>query len=529
MQEVGLSCAADFKDCRSKKMCCTTGSQCYEKDENFAMCRALCSSGPDPTDKDSTPWSCTALGPRTAGEPPPQDFTQNASAWVKKECSGAGQDCSKTRCCKEDGKQCFLKQKGWASCKAECIPGPDPEDDDNHPWLCKALGMRTPGAASGWGKTAAWVDKTCAGAGQGCLKSGCCKETGMQCYKKNDGWAGCLPTCTPGPLLTDKNPDLWNCTALGGRTPGIPQVSKNVKVAPWVPTHCSKAGANCNETKCCAEPSMQCYEKNFGWASCMRGCATGPHKNDPTGGDWNCKNVGIRTPRPWGSPSLYCFSVIRLKSYEAPILRAQINTDGGVGIFSCEQYDVFASDGEAFLGDGPDGQVRTHHFDAAPVGISVDGTAANTELFMNVWEAVKWVGRYKLTDWTLKVDPDAVLIPMRVRSHLQKYTGTPSYIVNCNKPMKTGPMMFGSLEIISKQAMEKYYANQDDCKKHLDFGEDRWLGDCLEQLGVHPREDFKVVGDNVCKGADCTDHTKAAYHPFKSEKKWLACYNLAKR
>merc|ERR1712008_39190 len=72
----------------------------------------------------------------------------------------------------------------------------------------------------------------------------------------------------------------------------------------------------------------------------------------------------------------------------------------------------------------------------------------------NAWKALGWIGNWKLTDWTIKVDPDAVLIPDRMRyGHLKFHTGVPGYIVNCNKGgMSTGPMMFGSIEAISRQA-----------------------------------------------------------------------------
>jgi len=170
--------------------------------------------------------------------------------------------------------------------------------------------------------------------------------------------------------------------------------------------------------------------------------------------------------------------------------------------------------------------MRTHHFNAAPVGVSVDGTAANTALFMNVWEAVKWVGKYNLTDWTVKVDPDALVLPDRLRTHLLSHTGHPTYIINCDKEGMV-PMMFGSVEAISRSAMEKYFASQSTCRNNFQYGEDRWLGDCLHKLGVAGENDFKMVGDKVCKGANCADATKAAFHHFKSKESWLECYNLA--
>jgi hypothetical protein len=225
---------------------------------------------------------------------------------------------------------------------------------------------------------------------------------------------------------------------------------------------------------------------------------------------------------------LYCFHVIRVNSYEADITRFEASKNGGVGIFACEQYDVLSSDGETWLGDGPLGPIRTHHFTGAAITRSVDGTAGNTALFMNAWATVKWIGRWKLTDWTIKVDPDAVLIADRMRGHLKYHTGTPCYIVNCNKPFMLQPMMFGSVESISRQGLEKYFANTGRCNWGYEFGEDKWLGKCLSAVGVQGIQDFGAVGDNVCTGANCFDG-KAAYHPFKAVGPWAACLAQAMR
>merc|ERR1712018_54038 len=105
---------------------------------------------------------------------------------------------------------------------------------------------------------------------------------------------------------------------------------------------------------------------------------------------------------------------------------------------------------------------------------------------MNAWAAVKWVGKWSFTDWTIKVDPDAVLLPDKMRyGHLKFHTGVPSYIVNCNKAgMSTGPMMFGSIEAVSRQGLERYLGNTGKCSFGYEFGEDRWFGNCLNSLGV---------------------------------------------
>mmetsp|Transcript_24902 Transcript_24902/g.57885 ORF Transcript_24902/g.57885 Transcript_24902/m.57885 type:complete len:649 (+) Transcript_24902:39-1985(+) len=527
-------CSSMNEDCRHTSCCSHPGTLCYEKNPKWGQCRADCTPGLDPADHVRGVWSCKELGQRAPGPRPKPDLTLPPAPWVEANCSAGGEDCSSTGCCKESGKQCFTKCKGWASCKAECAAGgPDPVDPNRDPWECKALGMKTPGPPSGGGKPADWVASKCSDGYENCRETRCCQVPGYQCYKKTEVWSMCLPACTPGPLLTDADPVPWNCTPLGGRTPGIPKVQA-VKVAEWVPDKCSKEGENCIKTMCCAEATKQCYQKDEGWAACYRGCVPSPDVNpyDPERSKWTCKKLGSRTPRAWKHPSLYCFHVYRISSYEAALVKQELETDGGIGIFACELYDVFAGDGEDWVGDGPLGKVRTHHFTAAPVGKSVDGTAANTELFINVWQAVKVVGKYKLTDWTVKVDPDAVVFPDRLRAQLGEHPGAHpkgQFIINCNKKWMT-PMMFGSLEAISRKALENYFAKEKDhCQAHVyKWGEDRWLGSCLKKLGANGTEDFDLVGDDVCKGADCSDG-KAAYHPFKDAKSWKQCFDKANR
>jgi hypothetical protein len=215
-------------------------------------------------------------------------------------------------------------------------------------------------------------------------------------------------------------------------------------------------------------------------------------------------------------------------SPEGDIIRAQINTDGGAGIFACEQFDVFSSDGGVFLGDGPSGPIWSQYFTQAEVGTTIDGTAGNTRLFLNVWEAVRIVGRSKNTDWTVKVDPDAVIIPDRLRWHVSQHQDRPTYLITCTLPGMM-PIMFGAVEAISKDAIEKFFYNKDACMNlPIDlWGEDRWLSNCLNQLGAPGEEDYELVADGVCRGVYCGSGA-AAFHPFKDANSWQGCYYQAK-
>jgi len=528
-QKKEKKCAADGANCLDEECCETPGFQCFEKTKYWGRCRQWCTPGPDPTDTNSDHWSCKEIGDRAEGEAPPQDYSLEPAPWVSTECAGEGQNCTASMCCQAAGMQCYSKASGWASCKAACTAGPDPTDADNHPWECNALGSRTPGPTPGYdGPPASWVEEVCSSSGEDCSKSMCCKDAGNQCYLKQPGWAMCMPSCLHGPLLTDSNADIWDCTALGGRTPGLAKASAEVHIGDWVATECAADGESCSTQMCCSNPTSQCFEKAEGWAVCSRGCAPGVHEFDDDQ-PWSCNGLGPRTPRAWGHPSLYCFSVVQIYSAEGDTIKAQLNTDGGAGIFACEQFDVFSSDGGVYLGDGPAGPIWSQYFENAAVGTTIDGTAGNTRLFINVWEAVKIVGRFWSTDWTIKADPDAVLIPDRLRSHLSAHMGRPTYIITCTLPGMT-PMMFGAVEAISKGAMAKYYENRDFCMGlPVDaWGEDRWLSSCLNEVGAPGEEDFAMVSDGVCTGVSCGSGA-AAFHPFKSAGAWQGCYYEAMR
>jgi len=570
------ACSAVGENCTASRCCKGAGLQCYAKDNAYAECRANCTPGPDPTFTDGWPWSCEELGKRSPGEPPV--------------CAKAGEDCSRSQCCAATGMQCYEKAPGWAACKAECIPGVDVTDVDDKPWSCKALGRRTPGpadwlpkvcAASGascldksccstpgeqcfeknpyWGvcakecqggwtcgtrgsrtplpaapagqgqaPVAKWVADKCSKTGADCSDTKCCVAEGNQCFRKNASHAVCRGACTPGVDLYDADgPQEWECKPLGPLTPGLPlePYREGKEVAEWVGDRCAASGSeNCLKSRCCKDAGKQCYEKDSGWGACMQGCVPGPMEGDKSGGNWTCRALGPRTRAAWKSPTLYCFSVIQPFGYERGLMLAQQST--GAGIWACEEYTVFSTE-KVSLGFGPNGPVETVTFVPAPVVRSKDYTAGNAELFMHVWDALSALGIWRTTDWTVKVDPDAVLLPPRLKQHLKPHNGEKVYVVNCAKPfMPEGPMMFGALEAISASAISAYFAGAGDCAGGLpwhEWGEDLFMGKCLEKLGVKRLNDFTIYSDGVCNGVDCTDPDAAAFHPKKDVASWMAC------
>eukprot|EP00928_Gymnodinium_smaydae_P078528 TRINITY_DN6261_c0_g1_i2.p1 TRINITY_DN6261_c0_g1~~TRINITY_DN6261_c0_g1_i2.p1 ORF type:complete len:961 (+),score=144.68 TRINITY_DN6261_c0_g1_i2:43-2925(+) len=56
----------------------------------------------------------------------------------------------------------------------------------------------------------------CAASAEDCRASKCCQEAGKKCYEKNQWWAGCLDSCTPGIHEDDpvEHQTPWTCTVV---------------------------------------------------------------------------------------------------------------------------------------------------------------------------------------------------------------------------------------------------------------------------------------------------------------------------
>lgn len=247
------------------------------------------------------------------------------------------------------------------------------------------------------------------------------------------------------------------------------------------------------------------------------------------------KDKEAKCPQPcrapkWGTPSVYCWAVIRQDSYELGLVRAQLGK--AAGIFACDEFLV-VGDGRLNLGTGPGGDVFTAEIPKIQVGISKDGTAANTLVFMKAWEKVGEDCRWRQHDFIVKADPDSVVIASRIREKLRPYTGQRVYVKNCGKASGPGwPMMFGSLEAFTRSAVEAYFQGAQRCANELGWqawGEDLFIANCLDHLGVGSVVDFGISGDNVCTGGQCGDGWHANYHPYKDQGAWFACWNQATR
>lgn len=131
-----------------------------------------------------------------------------------------------------------------------------------------------------------------AGPHENCKDSRCCKDPGHTCFRKNEHWASCKDTCTPGISLHDpeEHRTPWSCEVTGLKGTGI----------------CSSATEDCKDTGCCKNPGYTCYEKNEHFSNCNVSCRVGVSPHDPPQHQtpWTCARRGQTTDCTWkpGNP-----------------------------------------------------------------------------------------------------------------------------------------------------------------------------------------------------------------------------------
>lgn len=213
------------------------------------------------------------------------------------------------------------------------------------------------------------------------------------------------------------------------------------------------------------------------------------------------------------------------------IMRLQI--EKRAGIFACDEQAVL-SDTFVDFGSG----VKTITFGSLGAGTSRDGTAANTQIFVNAWNAVGGDGRFRNHEFVVKADPDAVIVPDRLRAKVAGHAGQNVYFQNCDLRAKypgstNFPMMYGALEVYTREAVSTFIGGFARCQREMGdwgaMGEDAFMGECLKRLGTGPVGDFSLLQDERCWGVDCNNKGAAAYHAFKSTGAWLSCWTQAGR
>jgi hypothetical protein len=227
----------------------------------------------------------------------------------------------------------------------------------------------------------------------------------------------------------------------------------------------------------------------------------------------------LTTRHSWPYPSIFCWLVTASSGSELSLVRKQHAERWG--IFQCEEH-MTLSDTILEIGSGES---------TTPIGdITCEkggwGSWVNTKIFVNAWDAIIKDGRYQRHDWVVKVDPDTVFFPERLKAHLNGAQGGQMWWLK----NVAGYTTIGALEVFSRAAVEVYGRRrmEPQCQNHIiGSAEDQYICECMSSFGAYPWKDFNAL--QHMKGNQCFDSSKIAFHPFKDVSLYESCVHQAMR
>jgi len=315
------------------------------------------------------------------------------------------------------------------------------------------------------------------------------------------------------------------CDRVDKKDEMLEMLHKVYDVKPWVPPlhNCSFGGESCLHTKCCADVCdaswdfetcdyYTCYKRDENWGGCKTGGPPANWDGTKLGGHPNTEVAPADEGKLIQGTRLYCFTVVMWDLgptegwQDSEGMLANNWKERGLGIMQCDDYSIF---------DGLEG-----------------GSVHNIQSFIRAWNLVKDDGRWKDNDWSIKVDPDAVFFPDHFRKKVEWQYRTPQgatiYLRNTFYKFK----FLGALEALTREAMEVYFERSWECEAKLgqQGGEDYWLLQCLEGLGMDYQTDESLLHDKYAADENCGDPNGVAHHFFKKIEGgdgWDSCWDTA--
>jgi len=298
------------------------------------------------------------------------------------------------------------------------------------------------------------------------------------------------------------------------------------------PPECAGPGQDCSESSCCKVSGHTCWQTAPGKAVCN---------------DFDCRS-GLCTPRPHRT-SLYCFAVhiANTGNTECALINEQCKQKQS--IFACDAYDVFADEPQPCGVCTAMVQVPYEPSEFHFIKRKNGGTWVNTGLFYQVWLKIRDLGSFMAHDWTVKVDPDSVFLPARMKTYLtaKMNTGLATkmdsdngvYLENCES---VDSKFLSATEVISRNGVVRLTAGLEKCRDKLFSecagcdGEDVFVQMCLDENHVDKVEAFDLTTDGNCPAdrpagekfnrrwaPDCSRVTTPVSHPFKKPKDFEDC------
>jgi len=297
------------------------------------------------------------------------------------------------------------------------------------------------------------------------------------------------------------------------------------------PTHCLEVAGGTKDTK-----------PQWGAPLAIQPCVKGKSSQQ-------FKMLTFQPPKYPDVPSLFCVSVMLPWGYEKALLRWQhAQKDGtGVGIFRCNDFAVYSNESIVIQEKTKDlEEVKTTVMEGN-LEVKFGGkwnTALNTGVFVRFWARMMKDSRTWRNEWTVKIDPDAVFFPSRLREMLrhkwwsgvagcdkQDCESKPVYLNNCHRGMH------GPIEVISLGGLKAYNKSWERCREDAKVSkiqqEDFYYRKCWDLLGVKKQEAYNLLFENLYACDERSDtrdgrhpcfSRQVSFHPFKTTKGYEQCH-----
>jgi len=239
--------------------------------------------------------------------------------------------------------------------------------------------------------------------------------------------------------------------------------------------------------------------------------------------------------------SLFCIALVLPGTYEVDLMRMQFQNKLGIFDQNCDEWAIYSnetvsvncgSDDEKYDSSLIEGSLQAHKGGKY-------NTSMNTEIFERFWDRVMKDPRSWKHDWIVKVDPDTMFLPGRLKEMISSKQGPfekeePAggmYLNNCFLGMH------GPIEVFTKRAMGNYFSNKKKCETGPpgEHGQEDWyLRSCFKLLDIEKVDAYNVLmeSENACKEKPSgwePDRPpcfapEVAFHPFKNIESMMHCW-----
>lgn len=262
------------------------------------------------------------------------------------------------------------------------------------------------------------------------------------------------------------------------------------------------------------------------------------------------------------APSVSLFCVVLFLAYTSEQELLLNAFDRKVGVFQCDHHAIYSNQ-VVELRPGLVSRRISSSMKAELGGQFV--TRMNLGVFMALCRQLIIDSDYLNFDWTVKVDPDTVWFPQRLRSSITEYTwgvsGDGIYLNNCPNGLH------GPIEVFSQGALHALFLKIPTCNAKFNgpkciqncegvwkqvsvcngecidwWGEDIWIDQCLKRFSTARRAFAKdLLQEEHCQlppsgklprwgktdWASCKYQDVVAFHPFKNVSGYNQCLDNA--